>query len=44
VKEGVIKLTDREQLLTLGYEKELLDTMTDEDCEYELVELQTGGN
>lgn len=31
--------TAREILKEIGYEEELLNTMTDEDCEAELVEI-----
>lgn len=37
-------MTDREKLVELGYDNEMLETMTDEDCEDELVEIQTNGD
>lgn len=40
VEKGVKKMkTAREILKEIGYEEELLNTMTDEDCEAELVEI-----
>ena len=39
-EKGVKKMkTAREILKEIGYEEELLSTMTDEDCEAELVEI-----
>lgn len=36
-------MSERKILKEIGYNVELLATMTDEDCMHEIEELQTGG-
>ena len=35
---------DRRLLKEIGYDENLLNSMTNEDCEAEVIEIQTGGH
>lgn len=37
-------MSAKELLQSIGYDENLLESMTEEDCESELIEIKTGGH